>query len=149
MKQYSKKVVGMDVHKKTIVNAVLPMTSDKVTERITIENTSQAIEKMVNRLTAQGEVEFVYEAGPCGYEVQRQIRKMGHKCVVIAPGLTPVRPGDRVKTDCRDAEKLAKLYRAGELTSIRVSSREEEAARDLVRTRLELPPWKHSQQSLE
>lgn len=135
MKQYSKIIVGMDVHKETIVNAVLPMTSDKVTERITIENTPQAIGKMVKRLTAQSEAEFVYEAGPCGYEVQREITKMKYKCVVIAPGLIPVRPGDRVKTDRRDAEKLARLYRAGELTEIRVPTRQEEADRDLVRAR--------------
>jgi len=60
---------------------------------------------------------------------------MGHPCSVIAPSLTPVRPGDRVKTDRRDAEKLARLYRAGELTEIRVPTREEESVRDLVRVR--------------
>jgi transposase len=78
---------------------------------------------------------FVYEAGPCGYEVHRQITALGGRCVVIAPGLTPMRPGDRVKTNRRDAEKLARFYRAGELTEIRVPTRPEEAARDLVRIR--------------
>jgi transposase len=77
----------------------------------------------------------VYEAGPCGYEVQRQITALGHRCAVIAPALTPVKPGDRVKTDRRDAEKLAKYHRNGDLTVIRVPTREEEAARDLVRVR--------------
>src|SRR5579863_1063221 len=66
---------------------------------------------------------------------KRQVSRMGHPCSVIAPSLTPVRPGDRVKTDRRDAEKLARLYRAGELTEIRVPTREEESVRDLVRVR--------------
>jgi len=100
-----------------------------------IDNVPDKIEKWVNRLAERGPVEFVYEAGPCGYEVQRQIAGMGHKCVVIAPALTPVRPGDRVKTDRRDAEKLARFYRAGELTEIRIPTRQEEADRDLVRAR--------------
>lgn len=89
----------------------------------------------VRRVAARGPVEFVYEAGPCGYEVHRQITALGQTCTVIAPALTPVRPGDRVKTDRRDAEKLARYQRAGELTAIRVPTREEEAARDLVRVR--------------
>ena len=135
MKHCNKKIVGMDVHKETIVNAVLPIDSEQVAERITIENSPQAIEKMVKRLTAQCEVTFVYEAGPCGYEVQRQITQLGHRCVIIAPSLTPLRPGDRVKTDRRDAEKLARLYRAGELTEIHIPTRKEESDRDLVRAR--------------
>lgn len=128
-------VVGLDVHKKTIVTGVLPPQADRVTESVAIENHSQAIKKMVQRLSGKGPLEFVYEAGPCGYEVQRQIMTLGYKCVVIAPSLTPRRPGDRVKTDRRDAEKLARLYRAGELTMIHVPTREDEAARDLVRVR--------------
>ncbi len=128
-------IVGLDVHKKTIVAAVLPDAARDVTEKVTLENESKVIKKFVNRITTNGSGVFVYEAGPCGYEVHRQITQMGHRCVVIAPSLTPVRPGDRVKTDSRDAAKLARLYRAGELTEIRVPSREEEAARDLVRAR--------------
>lgn len=128
-------VVGLDVHKKTIVTAVLPPGSERVVEKQTLENCPRAIEQMVRRVAARGPVVFVYEAGPCGYEVQRQITRLGHRCEVIAPSLTPRRPGDRVKTDRRDAEKLARLYRAGELTVIRVPTREEEAARDLVRAR--------------
>ena len=128
-------VVGLDVHKKTIVAAVLPSQSETVKETISIENCPAAVEKLVNRIAAKGPVEFVYEAGPCGYETQRQITALGHKCVVIAPSLTPVRPGDRVKTDRRDAEKLARYYRAGELTEIHVPTREKEADRDLPRAR--------------
>ena len=102
---------------------------------MTIENTPKAVEKLVQRMAMNGAVEFVYEAGPCGYDTHRRITALGHSCTVIAPALTPVRPGDRVKTDNRDAEKLARLHRAGELTAIRVPTCEEEAARDLVRLR--------------
>ena len=128
-------VVGLDVHKRTIVTGVLPPDRQRVQESKTIENHPKAIRKTVTELERRGPLVFVYEAGPCGYEVQRQMETMGHRCVVVAPGLIPVRPGDRVKTDRRDAEKLARLYRAGELTVIRVPTREEEASRDLVRTR--------------
>jgi len=128
-------VVGLDVHKETIVAAVLPRGYNKVTEKISIENHPKAIEKLVNRVTRQGPADFVYEAGPCGYQVQRQIAGLGHRCVVIAPSLTPVRPGDRVKTDKRDAVNLARFYRSGDLTEIRVPTLEEEAARDLPRAR--------------
>ena len=102
MEKYNKNVVGMDVHKETIVIAVLLSRMERVTETYSFENQPKAIEKMVRRMVERGSTEFVYEAGPCGYEVQRQITRMGHPCVVIAPGLIPVRPGDRVKTDRRD-----------------------------------------------
>lgn len=135
MEQYST-IGGLDVHKETVVVAVLPGGADRIAETTRIENHPQALEKLVQRVQARyGMMTFVYEAGPCGYDVQRQLTALGQRCVVIAPALTPRRPGDRVKTDRRDAEKLARLYRAGELTLIRVPSREEEAARDLVRAR--------------
>lgn len=128
-------VVGLDVHKESIVVAALAPNAVRPTQRVTIENHPAAIQKMVCRMATQGPVEFVYEAGPCGYDVHRQITKLGYHCEVIAPALTPVRPGDRVKTDRRDAEKLARFYRAGELTKIRVPTQQEESARDLVRAR--------------
>lgn len=128
-------VVGLDVHKESIVAAVLPHGHNDVTEKTSIENHPKAIEKFVNRISRQGPAEFVYEAGPCGYQVQRQIAELGQRCVMIAPSLTPVRPGDRVKTDKRDAVKLARFYRSGELTEIHIPTREEEAARDLPRAR--------------
>ncbi|MGH2349649.1 MAG: IS110 family transposase [bacterium] len=129
-------VVGLDVHKTSIAAAILPPGAARPTERTTIENRPHPIERLVRRVTHDGQkVVFVYEAGPCGYEAHRQITAMGGTCAVIAPGLIPVRPGDRVKTNRRDAEKLARLYRAGELTEIRVPTRLEEAARDLVRIR--------------
>lgn len=127
--------VGLDVHKKMIVAGILPPGSGRKAEKVRFENHPKAIEKFVNRVASRGPVEFVYEAGPCGYEVYRQITGMGHRCVVIAPSLTPVRPGDRVKTDRRDAEKLAHFHRSGDLTEIRVPTREEEAVRDLPRVR--------------
>jgi transposase len=131
----SSTVVGCDVHKEKIMAAVLPPQAPRPTEVLTIENHPKAIARLVKRLADRGRPVFVYEAGPCGYEVQRQITEMGYQTVVIAPALVPRRPGDRVKTNRRDAEKLARLYRAGELTEIRVPTRAEEAARDLVRVR--------------
>lgn len=128
-------VVGLDVHKKTVVSAELDPGMDQVGERRMLENTPQEIEKLVNRVTAKGKAVFCYEAGPCGYTIYRQLTDMGVACKVIAPSLTPRRPGDRVKTDRRDAEKLARLFRAGELTVIHIPTRDEEAVRDLVRVR--------------
>jgi len=128
-------VVGLDVSKEWVAAATLLPSSQRPTETTKLANTGPVIAKFVRRIEGNQPLTFVYEAGPCGYELHRQITMMGHRCVVIAPTLTPVRPGDRVKTDRRDAEKLARLYRAGELTEIRVPTSEEEAARDLVRAR--------------
>ncbi len=80
---------------------------------------------------------FCYEAGPCGYGIQRQLSAHGHDCVVVAPSLIPKRAGDRVKTDRRDAASLARLHRAGELTAVWVPDPGHEAMRDLVRARLD------------
>ena len=128
-------VVGLDVHKGKITVALLPWQAPRPTETLTIENRPKAVARLVKHPAKRHRPVFVYEAGPCGYEVQRQITQIGHKAVVIAPTLIPRRPGDRVKTNRRDAENLARLYRAGELTAIRVPTRPEEAARDLVRAR--------------
>lgn len=128
-------IVGLDVHKDSISAAVLPARVDRMVEEYTIQNNPKALKKLVDAIAAKGPAEFVYEAGPCGYEPQRQIAALGHKCVLIAPSLIPVLPGDRVKTDRRDARKLAMFHRAGQLTEIRVPSRMEEAARDLPRAR--------------
>jgi len=128
-------VVGLDVHKETITAAILPWEAARPEKTVTIDNHAKAIERLVKQLRASGAPVFVYEAGPCGYTVQRQLHHLGCQAAVIAPALTPTRPGDRVKTNRRDAEKLARLYRSGELTEIRVPTAEEEAARDLVRAR--------------
>jgi transposase len=128
-------VVGLDVHKKSIAVAVLRPEEGTRLENWTIANDPPEITKLVKGLEAKGSPHFCYEAGPCGYPVYRQITGMGWPCAVIAPGLTPVRPGDRVKTDRRDAEKLARLFRAGELTVIHIPTQAEEAVRDLIRAR--------------
>src|SRR5437868_6770560 len=101
-----------------------------------IDNTPVAIGKLVKKLAAKYErVTFCYEAGPTGYGVYRQITALGHECIVAAPSLIPKKPGDRVKTNRRDAVGLVKLLRAGELTAVWVPDRGHEAMRDLTRAR--------------
>jgi len=96
----------------------------------------RGIGKLIDRLKREtDEVRCVYEAGPCGYPLARKLRKAGIRCDVIAPSLTPRKPGDRVKTNRRDARNLARLYRAGELTVIEVPNESQEAVRDLTRAR--------------
>jgi|HubBroStandDraft_2_1064218.scaffolds.fasta_scaffold82394_1 transposase len=127
--------VGLDVHKESISVAVFEGGHAQGRPGVSIPNDAGQIRKLFSRLKKEGEVHACYEAGSCGYEVYRQLAAMGIACDVIAPGLIPVRVGDRVKTDRRDAEKLARLFRAGELTSIRVPTQAEEALRDLIRCR--------------
>jgi transposase len=101
-----------------------------------IENTEAATSKLVKKLAAQHrQLTFCYEAGPTGYGLHRLIKTLGHECVVVAPSLIPKKPGDRVKTNRRDALNLAKLLRAGELTAVWVPDARHEAMRDLVRAR--------------
>jgi transposase len=100
------------------------------------DNTEAATAKLVKKLAAKYQrLTFCYEAGPTGYGLYRQIKDLGHECIVAAPSLIPKRPGDKVKTNRRDALSLAKLLRAGELTAVWVPDRHHEAMRDLVRTR--------------
>jgi transposase len=101
-----------------------------------IDNTPAATEKLMRKLAAKySRLTFCYEAGPTGYGLYRQIKTLGHDCVVAAPSLIPKKPGDRVKTNRRDALNLAKLLRAGELTAVWVPDDRHEAMRDLVRAR--------------
>ena len=101
-----------------------------------IDNTSAATAKLVKKLAAKYErLTFCYEAGPTGYGLYRQIKSLGQECMVVAPSLIPKKPGDRVKTNRRDAVSLAKLLRAGELTAVWVPDRHHEAMRDLTRGR--------------
>jgi len=83
-------------------------------------NRADHVRKLVERLSRNGSqpLRFCYEAGPCGYGLHRQIIDLGHECVVVAPSLIPMKAGDRIKTDRRDAVMLAKLRRAGELTAV-------------------------------
>src|ERR1700693_712683 len=101
-----------------------------------IENTEAATGKLVKKLAAQHrQLTFCYEAGPTGYGLHRLIKALGHECTVVAPSRIPKKPGDRVKTNRRDALNLAKLLRAGELTAVWVPDARHEAMRDLVRAR--------------
>ena len=103
-----------------------------------IANTAAALTRLLRKLCgASVRLRFCYEAGPCGYGIQRQLSAQGHECVVVAPSLIPRRAGDRVKTDRRDAASLARLHRAGELTAVWVPDAAHEAMRDLVRARLD------------
>ena len=130
--------IGLDAHKETIAEAVALEGRGRVESRGEIVNTRQAVAKMIKRLSEEFEGEvllFCYEAGPCGYGLYRQIIAMGHECQVVAPSLIPRKPGDRIKTDMRDARKLARLLRSGDLTAVWVPGEEQEAMRDLTRAR--------------
>src|SRR6516164_8939434 len=131
--------VGLDVHKDSIVVAVAAGgLRGEVREYGRIANTPTALDRLLRKLGGDGmTLRFCYEAGPCGYGIQRRLSTGGHECVVVAPSLIPKRAGDRVKTDRRDAASLAKLHRAGELTAVWVPDARHEAMRDLVRARLD------------
>ena len=135
MNEFSK-YVGLDTHKETIAVAVADALGGKVRYYGEIANTPEAIQKLVKQLCPDGEViSFCYEAGPCGYEIYRQISQPGHHYSVVAPSLIPTKPVERVKTDRRDSEKLSRLDRAGELTPVWVPDQDQEAMRDLTRAR--------------
>jgi transposase len=127
--------VGLDVHKETIAVAVAEAGAGPARSVGTIPHTPEAVAKLVRKLGAPARLRCCYEAGPCGYALYRQLRALGVACQVVAPTLIPVRPGDRVKTDRRDAEKLARLLRSGDLTAVWVPDEAHEALRDLVRAR--------------
>jgi transposase len=128
--------VGIDAHKKTLAVAVL--TPKGAPEEFTIENNERAIRKLTRRLhrgAHSGEIRACYEAGTCGYTLQRRLLDGSVACDVIAPSLIPTKPGERFKTDRRDALKLAELHRAGVLTTVSPPTLEQEAIRDLCRCR--------------
>ncbi|EAU46120.1 IS110 family transposase, partial [Salipiger bermudensis] len=129
--------IGLDVHKATISVAVaMGERGGEVRHWGTVPHRPDYVRKLVEKLAASGgRLCFCYEAGPCGYGLHRQLVDMGHDCIVVAPSLIPVKTGDRVKTDRRDAVMLAKLHRAGELTAVWVPDAAHEAMRDLVRAR--------------
>ena len=128
--------VAMDVHKKQHYIAMILPTSNLI-KQWSINNNAREIKRMVKQIKkkAPENVVFCYEAGVCGFGLQRQITAMGPKCIVIAPSLVPFKPGERVKTDRRDAIKLAKFLKAGLLTEVHPPNEKEESVRDLCRCR--------------
>lgn len=137
MKRHGEAFVGIDTAKAR--NAVAVAESGRggaIRYLGEFDNTPDAVIKLVRKMADRYEtVHFCYEAGPTGYGLYRQIRSLGHECTVVAPSLIPRRPGDRVKTNRRDAQTLCRMLRADELTAVWVPDETHEAVRDLVRTR--------------
>jgi len=127
--------VGLDVHKDTIAVALADAGGGEVRSHGVIPNTPTAVARLVKKVGAPARLRVCYEAGPCGYVLLRQLTKRGVACTVVAPALIPTKPGERIKTDRKDAAKLARLHRAGELTAVAVPTPEQEALRDLTRAR--------------
>lgn len=126
--------VGLDVHKDSITAAhVGTNPAEPVVDSGTIGTQQYAIDRLIKKLAGRGPLQFVYEAGPCGFWLQRYLRSVGQSCIVAAPSLIPRRPGVRIKTDRLDARNLALALRAGTLTSVHIPTPEEEAFRDVVR----------------
>jgi transposase len=128
--------VGLDVHKDSIEVAMLA-PGRAAPLQWSMRNDAKAAGRLVRKLRKEGTGEILccYEAGPCGYGFQRELAKLSMKCLVVAPSLIPIKPGQRIKTDRRDACKLAGFLRAGELTEVAPPTPEQEALRDLCRAR--------------
>ena len=126
--------LGLDVHAETIAVAVAE-SGGAVRSLGIISNRPESIRKLVKKLGAVDKLRVCYEAGPTGYVIYWQLAALGVRCEVVAPTLMPTKAGDRVKTDRRDAEKLARSYRAGDLTAVWVPEPHHEAVRDLTRAR--------------
>jgi transposase len=126
--------IGLDVHAETIAVAVAEPDGE-VRSLGTIPNRVESVRKMIGKLGPAKDLRCCYEAGPTGYVLYWQLTTLGVDCQVVAPTLVPVKAGDRVKTDRRDAEKLARCHRAGDLSAVWVPDEAHEALRDLVRAR--------------
>jgi transposase len=129
-----------DSHKDSISTAVAEEgRKGEVRDTGAISNDLHALEKFIARLRKAHGADVViracYEAGPCGFGIARRFKQLGIDCMVVAPSMTPTRSGDRIKTDKRDARKLARLLRAGELTAVYIPEPTDEAIRDLCRAR--------------
>jgi len=130
-------IVGLDAHKNSIDIATAETGGNKEVRHYgTIGGDMASLDKAIRKLKSKSAgLHFVYEAGPCGYEIYRHLTAQGFSCVVVAPSMTPKKSGDRIKNDRRDAANLARLERAGELTAIHVPREDDEAMRDLTRGR--------------
>jgi len=128
--------VAMDTHKKQHKIAYQQPDQMEIIE-CNVLNTARDLQKMVKKILRQapGPVHFCYEAGVCGFTLKRRIEEWGGRCLVIAPSLVPRKPGERVKTDRRDAKKLLELFQAGLLTEVQAPQEAQEAARELTRLR--------------
>ena len=128
--------VAMDTHKKQH-RVAIAYPNDEVIVEFSVKNTPSEIRKMVRKIkkNAPGKVKFCYEAGICGFTLQRRIEALKCKCSVIAPSLTPRKPGERKKTDRRDAKKLLGLFMSDMLTEVYPPDEQQEAARELTRCR--------------
>ncbi|ABJ75633.1 IS110 family transposase [Leptospira borgpetersenii] len=128
--------VGMDVHKETIQIAYLTSNSKEILKEQQIKHNEVQIKKFIKKLkTEWNEIYCCYEAGVTGYPLYRYLKSLGVNCILVAPGKIPRQNTDKIKTDKRDAIKLARLMRSGELESIHVPSEEDEAVRDYLRSR--------------
>jgi transposase len=126
--------LGLDVHAETIAVAVAEPDGE-VRSLGTIANREDSIRKLIKKLGSPEQLRACYEAGPTGFVLYWQLTQLGVECAVVAPSLVPKKPGDRVKTDRRDALKLARCHRSGDLTAVWVPDEDSEALRDLVRQR--------------
>jgi transposase len=129
------RLVGLDVQAETIAVAVAEANGG-VRSLGVIPNRAESLGRLIRKLGTPEQLRVCYEAGPTGYALYWQLTELGVKCEVVAPTLVPVKSGDRVKTDRRDAQKLARSYRAGDLTPVWVPDAAHEGLRDLVRARL-------------
>jgi transposase len=127
--------VGLDAHAESIAIGVAEVGRDAPRFVGTVGSRLAELEKALKKLGTAGSLQIVYEAGPCGYGLVRELRARGYRCEVVAPSKIPRRPGERIKTDRRDALKLASLSRAGELVTVVVPDDRDEAIRDLSRAR--------------
>ncbi len=138
--------IGLDVHNDSIAVSLAPSDSPEVRRYGIIGGQHDDVLRLIKKLAAAhpgAGLKFCYEAGPRGYPLCRFLRQHGAECIIVAPSKVPRQPGDRVKTDRRDADQLARLFRAGELTGIYVPDPQDEAVRDLIRARYQVGKQQH------